>query len=203
MTRLPPHGSLRRRSVLRALGVAASRAVLPAAWVGGLLPSAPALAAEAEITTFEILRDEDGVFLNYAVDFELGKGPEDALLKAVPLFFVAETEIFRDRWYWRDRRIAHTVRVWKIVLQPLTSTYRVTTVGGLGQTYPSRAEAIAAISRSTRWKIAEPGQLEDGAHHYLEFNYRLDTSLLPRPMQIGISGQPDWALQVKRTQRIN
>ena len=203
MTPLPPHGPLRRRSVLRALGVAASRLALPGLWTAGLGAAASAVAAEAELAPFEVSREEDGVFLNYAVDFELGKGPEDALLKAVPLFFVAETEIFRDRWYWRDRRVAHTVRVWKIVLQPLTSTYRVTTVGGLGQNYPTRAEAIAAISRSTRWKIAEPGQLEDGAHHYLEFNYRLDTSLLPRPMQIGISGQPDWALQVKRTQRIN
>jgi hypothetical protein len=203
MTRLPPHGSLRRRSVLRALGVAASRAVLPAAAFGALLPGDSAHAAEPELTTFEVARDEDGVFLNYAVDFELGRAADDALLKAVPLFFVAEAEIYRDRWYWRDRRLAHTVRVWKIVLQPLTSTYRVTTVGGLSQNYPTRAEAIAAISRSTRWKIAEAGQLEDGAHHYLEFNYRLDTTLLPRPMQIGISGQPDWQLEVKRSQRIN
>jgi uncharacterized protein DUF4390 len=203
MTRLPPHGFLRRRSVLRALGVAASRALLPAVGLAGLLEATPAAAAEPEITTFEVIRDEDGVFLNYAVEFALGKAADDALLKAVPLFFVAEAEIFRDRWYWRDRRVAHTVRVWKIVLQPLTSTYRVTTIGGLGQNYPTRAEAIAAISRSARWKIAEPGQLEDGAHHYLEFDYRLDISLLPRPMQIGISGQPDWQLQVKRTQRIN
>lgn len=203
MTRLPPHGSLRRRSVLRALGVAASRAVLPAAWLGTLLQAGTARAAEPELTTFDVVRDEDGVFLNYAVDFELGKGADEALLKAVPLFFVAEAEIYRDRWYWRDRRVAHTVRVWKIVLQPLTSTYRVTTVGGLSQNYPTRAEAIAAISRSTRWKIAEAGQLEEGSRHYLEFNYRLDITLLPRPMQIGISGHPDWQLEVKRTQRIN
>ena len=203
MTRPPPHGSLRRRSVLRALGVAASRAVLPAAGLGAQLQAGPAIAAEPELTTFEVVRDEDGVFLNNAVDFELGKGAEEALLKAVPLFFVAEAEIYRDRWYWRDRRVAHTVRVWKIVLQPLTSTYRVTTVGGLSQNYPSRAEAVAAISRSTRWKIAEPGQLEDGSRHYLEFNYRLDITLLPRPMQIGIGGHPDWQLEVKRTQRIN
>jgi hypothetical protein len=203
MTRLPPHGSLRRRSVLRALGVAASRALLPGAWLAGLFGAGRAAAAEPELTTFEINRDEDGVFLNYAVDFELGRGADDALQKSVPLFFVAEAEIYRDRWYWRDRRVAHTVRVWKIVLQPLTSTYRVTTVGGLSQNYPTRGEAISAISRSSRWKIAEAGQLEEGAHHYLDFNYRLDITLLPRPMQIGISGQPDWQLAVKRTQRIN
>jgi len=202
MTPLPPHGSLRRRSVLRALGVAASRACLPVLGIGALAASGRARAADAELTAFDISRDEDGVFLNYAVNFELGKGVDEALVKSVPLFFVAEAEVFRDRWYWRDRRIAHTVRVWKIVFQPLTSTYRVTTVGGLSQNYPTRDEALFALSRSSRWKIADAGQLDDG-HHYVEFTYRLDITLLPRPMQIGISGQSDWQLVVKRTQRIN
>lgn len=198
----PPHGFLRRRSVLRGLGVAALRSVWPAAGVVALGSGSFVGAAEPELTTFEIGRDEDGVFIAYAVDFELGKSVEEALMKSVPLFFVAEAELFRDRWYWRDRRIAHTVRVWKIVLQPLTSTYRVTTAGGLSQTYPTRAEAIASISRSTHWKIAEPGQIEEGSRHYVQFNYRLDINLLPRPMQIGIGGQPDWQLAVKRFQRI-
>ena len=202
MTPLPPHGSLRRRSVLRALGVAASPLFLPGEGLGTLAASGGVRAAEAELTAFEISRDEDGVFLNYAVSFELGRGVDDALVKSVPLFFVAEAEVFRDRWYWRDRRVAHTVRVWKIVFQPLTSTYRVTTVGGLSQNYPTREEALIALSRSSRWKIADAGQLDDG-RHYVEFTYRLDITLLPRPMQIGISGQPDWQLAVKRTQRIN
>jgi hypothetical protein len=200
MTPLPPHGSLRRRSVLRALGVAASRPWLPGAWLAAGPGSVHA--ADAELIAFDVIRDEDGVFITYGVDFELAKSVDEALTKSVPLFFVAQVEIYRDRWYWRDRRVAEAVRVWKVVLQPLTSTYRVTTVGGLSQTYPTRAEALAAISRTTRWKLAEPGQVEDG-HHYLEFKFRLDTTLLPRPMQIGISGNPDWQLSLERTQRIN
>ena len=202
MIPLPPPGSLRRRSVLRALGLAASRLLLPGAWVGAAAGPRGALAADAELTHFDVIRDEDGVYLSFAVDFDLGKGPEDALARAVPLFFVAEVEVFRDRWYWRDRRVSHPTRVWKIVYQPLTSTYRVTTVGGLSQNYPTREEAIFALSRANHWKVAEASQLDDG-RHYLEFNYRLDVNLLPRPMQIGIGGQPDWQLSVKRTQRIN
>jgi hypothetical protein len=200
----PPPGSLRRRSLLRAFGAAALRS-LPVWGAGGALlgPARRARASAAELTSFDLSRDEDGVYISYAVDFELGRSVDDALIKSVPLFFVAVAEIFRDRWYWRDRRVAQAVRTWRIVYQPLTSTYRVTTIGGLSQSYPSRAEAIASISRASRWKVAEPGQLEEDGRHYVEFQYRLDTSQLPRPMQIGISGEPDWQLSVKRTLRIN
>jgi len=60
---------------------------------------------------------------------------------------------------------------------------------------------MISLSRAIRWKVAEANQLDDG-RHYVEFNYRLDVTLLPRPMQIGIAGQPDWQLQVRREQRI-
>ena len=163
---------------------------------------APVRATGPELSGFEVVPSEEGVLLSYVVNFELPRSVDDALNKAVPLFFVAEAEVFRSRWYWRDQRVAHAVRVWKIVYQPLTSTYRVT-FGGLSQNYASRDEAFAAISRGSRWKVAEAGQIDDSSHHYLEFNYRLDTSLLPRPMQIGIGGQADWSLSVQRSQKIN
>lgn len=198
----PPHGSPRRRSVLRALGAAALRAVFPAVGAGAAAVATRALGAEPELTQFEISRDDEGVYLAFAVSFDLGRSPEEALMKAVPLFFVAEAQTFRERWYWRNRRVAQTSRVWKIVFQPLTSTYRVTTEGGLSQNYATRAEALAVVSRSSRWKVAETGHIEEGSGHYLEFEYRLDVSLLPRPMQIGVGGQPDWQLSVRRSQRI-
>ena len=196
----PPHGSLRRRSVLRALGAAGLRLVLPAAWIAAL--PRRAAAAEADLTHFDVIRDEEGVFLTFTVNFELAKGPEEALARAVPLFFVAEAEVFRDRWYWRDRRVGDAVRVWRLAYQPLTSSYRVT-FGALSQNYSTRTEALAAISRASRWRIAEAGQVEPDSHHYMEFSFRLDTNLLPRPMQIGVGGQAEWQPSVRRTVRIN
>ena len=176
------------------------RGMLLLAAVLGMM--AASQAGESELTSFDVASNDEGVLLNYAVNIDLSRSVDDALSKAVPLYFVAEAEIFRNRWYWRDQRVARAVRVWKIVFQPLTSAYRVT-FGGLSQNYSSREEALTAISRSARWKIAEPGQLSAGNSHYLEFSYRLDTSLLPRPMQIGLGGQSEWALSVQRTQRIN
>ena len=102
-----------------------------------------------------------------------------------------------------DRLRMRSVPIPDSLFQPLTSTYRVTFDGGLSQNYASRGEAFDAISRTARWKIAEGPQIEEGSRHYAEFSFRLDTSQLPRPMQIGIGGQADWAMSVQRTQKIN
>ncbi len=194
------HPVSRRRAWQRSrqgVAVLLQAVLLLALW---LVPAARA--ADPQLASFEVVHNEEGVLLTYAVNGELSRSVDDALSKGVPLYFVAEAELFRDRWYWRDLRVANASRVWRVVYQPLTSTYRVT-FGGLSQNYNSREEAFAAISRTSRWKIAEPGQVPEGSRHYLEFNYRLDTSLLPRPMQIGIGGQADWNYAVQRVQRIN
>ncbi len=190
-----------RRSPVRAAlaGALLALLLLIVAGLGG--PAAHA--AEPELTNFDLVHNEEGLYLGYGVNLELSRSVDDALTKAVPLFFVAEAEVFRNRFYWRDQRVGYAVRRWRIVYQPLTSAYRVTFDGGLSQNYPTRAEAFAAISRASRWKIAEAGQLEEGSRHYVEFSFRLDTSQLPRPMQIGIGGQADWAMSVQRTQKIN
>ena len=196
-----PHTPARPRALRGGGGWAACRRAL--AWLAcASLLALTVRAADSELVAFEIMHNEEGVLLTYAVNLDLSRSVDDALTKAVPLYFVAEAEVFRDRWYWRDLRVANAVRTWRIVYQPLTTTYRVT-FAGRSQNYTSREEAFTAISRGARWKVAEPGQVEDGSRHYVEFSFRLDTSLLPRPMQIGIGGQADWALQVQRRQRFD
>ena len=44
------------------------------------------------------------------VRFELPAVVEDALLKGIALFFVVEADIYRDRWYWTDPRVASAAR---------------------------------------------------------------------------------------------
>jgi len=196
----PQHGDTRPGALRRGGWSALAAWVLLALW----LVAAPVVrAAETDLTSFELTHSEEGVFLSYTVDLELSRSVDDALSKAVPLFFVAEAELFRNRFYWRDQRIGYAIRRWRIVFQPLTSTYRVTFDGGISQNYASRSEAFAAISRNVRWKIAEGPQIDENSRQYVEFSFKLDTSQLPRPMQIGIGGQADWTISVQRTQKIN
>lgn len=166
------------------------------------LPPVPAWAGPVTLPAIELTRTDEGVLLSFNARFELPRPVEDALLKGLPLYFVAEADIYRGRWYWRDKRVAHASRTWRLTWLPLTRTYRMS-FGGLSQSYESLPEALAAVRGAARWKIAEPGQLDEGGHHYLEFSYKLDTSQWPRPMQIGLDGQPDWDLLVERSVRLD
>lgn len=167
-----------------------------------LATAAPAARAQsAELSSFEVGRD-DGLQLSFAVQFELPRGVEEALQKGVPLYFVAEAEVFRNRWYWRDKRVATAERTWRLAFQPLSRKYRVS-FGGLNQSFDSLADALVAVRRVAGWKVADAAALEAGASHYVEFSYRLDTSLLPRPLQIGLGGQADWNLQVEKIIRLD
>lgn len=166
-----------------------------------LLLAAPARAQGIDLTTFEVTRSDGALLLDFVAKPALSKAVEDAMQRGVPLYFVAQATLYRDRWYWRDRRINTAERTWRLAFQPLTRKYRVS-FGGLNQNYDSLADALVAVRRVSGWKIAEPGALEEGSRHYIEFSYRLDTSLMPRPLQIGLGGQADWALRIEKFHRI-
>lgn len=163
--------------------------------------SSGARAETITLDTFELARNDEGLVLSFSARFELSRAVEDALLKGVPLFFVAQADVFRDRWYWRDKQVNSVSRTWRLAYQPLTRKYRVT-FGGLSQHYDSLSEALAAVSRTINWKLADTSMLDDG-RLYVEFSYQLDTTQMPRPMQIGIGGQADWTLHIERVRRLN
>lgn len=179
------------------------RPILARAW--GLLlavllacAAAPARADGLELTSFDLQREEEGLLLDYTARIELPRAVEDALQKGVPLYFVAQATVFNPRWYWRDKRIARVTRNWRLTWQPLTRRYRIN-LGSVSQNYDSLADALGAIQRATRWKLADSAALEDGDRQYVEFSLRLDTSQLPRPLQIGFGGDADWELALERT----
>ena len=64
---------------------------------------------------------------------------------------------------------------------------------------------MAAMTRATAWRVADAATVEADARPYVEFAWELDTSQLPRPLQIGLTGVGgggDWNLGVDRTVRV-
>ena len=171
------------------------------------------LAPAADIVQFKIERVEDGIALSSQLQFELPPVVEDALLKGIPLFFVYEADTYRDRWYWTDPRVASAARTIRLAYQPLTRRWRVNIASGvigssgglrasLNQNYDTLAEALAGIQKLSRWKFADNADLALDNAYRVEFSFRLDLSQLPRPFQIGVAGQSDWAISSQLKERI-
>ncbi len=168
----------------------------------GLVGAGPALAQGVELARLDLQRQDGELTLDFEARLLLPRSVEDAMQRGVPVYFVAEATLYRNRWYWRDERVARVQRSWRVAYQPLTSTWRVG-FGGFNQNFGSLDEALAVVSRSTRWKVAELSQLDPESRHYLEFGYRLDNSQLPSPLQLGLGSQADWVLGVERTLRLD
>jgi len=197
---------------VRRFGGAAVRWLLGAC-LSVLLAWVPVPASATEITQLRVERGEDGVHLSALVRFDLPPVVEDALLKGIPMFFVAEADIYRDRWYWTDPRVASTARTIRLAYQPLTRRWRVNIASGLiasssglratlNQNYETLPEALSAIQRVARWKIADAGDVDLDASYKLDFSFRLDLSQLPRPFQIGVAGQRDWNISAQVKERL-
>ncbi len=159
-----------------------------------------------DIQTLAITRSADAITAEYQLRVTLSRAVEDAALRGVPLYFRAEIDVYKTRWYWRDDRVARAAREWRLSYQPLTSTWRVSQAG-LGQSYTTLAEALAAMTSASQWRIADASAAEADGRHYAEFSWRLDPSQLPRPLQIGLNNPVtglggDWALAVERSVKL-
>lgn len=165
-------------------------------WLG------PVQAQGVELASLDTKRQDGALTLDFAARVSLTKSVEDALQRGVPVYFVAQADLKRSRWYWRDERVARVTRSWRVAYQPLTGTWRVG-LGGLQQTFGTLAEAMNTASRSAGWRLADLNQIDPDSRYTVDFSYRLDTAQLPGPMQFGLVGQSDWALSVERVLRVD
>ena len=185
-------------------------------FVGVLLFCAGWAAWAAELAQLKVDRAEDGVYLSASVKFDVPPVVEDALMKGVALFFIAEADFYRTRWYWTDRRVSSATRTIRLAFQPLTRRWRINVHDGpasganigiglrssLSQNYDTLADALASIQRFSRWKIADNTDFDPELIYLFDFKFNLDLTQLPRPFQIGVAGQKEWGISVKYSESL-
>ena len=201
-----------------------SRSRRPALWAALLLvlvmlltglpaPAAAQSRPGAAVTQLRLEQADDGVYLSAAVQFELPPLVEEVLDKGIAIYFVAEAEIYQERWYWTDRQMAQVTRHMRLAYQPLTRRWRLNVspvpfVGApgfgisLNQNFDSLSDALEAVKRIGRLRLGDAAEIGDESVHQVVFRFRLDTSQLPRPFQIGVVGQADWNITAERTARL-
>ncbi|OIQ68498.1 hypothetical protein GALL_499080 [mine drainage metagenome] len=180
---------------------------------GGWARAASGQSAEpdgAQVPVLTLDRADGALWLSARFNFDLPAVVEDALLKGIPIYFVAEADLLRERWYWTNRKITSVQRRMRLSYHPLTRRWRLgvgtldpseTAQGiALNQNFDTLSDVMAAVRRVSRWKIADLADVDSSGKYVVEFRFSLDTSQLPRPLQICTLGQSDWVIDVKASQ---
>ena len=193
------------------------RALLLCSWLLGtaVLPAAAQTPANTavEVTELRLERSDGALLLQSSLRLDLSSTVEDALQKGMPIYFVTEVELMRDRWYWYDKKVGHATRHYRLAYQPLTRKWRLNVsrdpIGAVGlasslsQTFETLPEALSAIRRTVNWKLADLSDLDIDNKLTLSFKFRLDVSQLPRPFQMMAGSQAEWNLSAQKMMRLS
>ncbi len=160
-----------------------------------------ALAAEIEVAEPRLAATEDGYALSADFAFEFNQRLEEAVSKGVVLYFVAEFELTRPRWYWFDEKVVSRSQTYRLSYHALTRQYRLST-GALHQSFDTLSEALRMLSRLRQWVVVEKPagdkagglQPKAGEIYQAALRLRLDVTQLPKPFQIAALGSKDWNL---------
>jgi hypothetical protein len=168
------------------------------ALVGGVLAlcASTALSQGALVKRAELIPTESGYALEAHYDLSLSESLLEALVRGLTLNFVTEFELVYPRWWtfnlWNrvisDFRTRH-----RLAYNPLTRQYRLS-FGSLHRSFDTLDEALAALGEVRYAPAVRFQEVDPRAVYLAALRLRLDTSQLPKPLQMNALGSRDWSL---------
>ena len=142
-----------------------------------------ARADEIDVVDARLAASEEGLLLSADFAFDFNSRLSEMVANGVPLYFVVEFELTRPRWYWWDENTATRLTQWRLSYHALSRQYRLST-GPLYQNFATPEEALDVMRRLRNWQVLERSVSLRGSSYGVAVRMRLDTSQLPRPLQV-------------------
>jgi len=142
---------------------------------------------------------DEGYVLSAQFQVELGSHLEEAVSRGVPLYFLMEFDLTRNRWYWSNEHIAGRTINYRLAYNALTRQYRLSN-GGLHQNFATLGEALRVMARVASLPVADKGALKLGETYQAALRLSLDRQQLPKPFQVDAIANRDWQVEAT-TQR--
>jgi hypothetical protein len=154
-----------------------------------------ARASDIVAESARLVAEEDGYSL--AADFRvnLGQRLREAVNKGVVLYFTADFELTRSRWYWFDQTVARRSRTFQLSYHALTRQYRLSS-GALHQGFHSLENALQVLSRLRHWPVVDKDEMDEidaGVDYVAGARLRLDPSQMPKTFQVSALSNRDWS----------
>lgn len=158
-----------------------------------LLAAQAASATEISIRNLQLVANDDGYSVAADANINFNTRLEEAVNKGVVLYFAADFELTRPRWYWLDEQIVHRSKTFQLSYHALTRQYRLST-GALHQSYGTLDEALRVLSHLRNWQVLEKGEVRTGQSYVAGLRLRLDLTQMPKTFQVSALANRDWNL---------
>ena len=135
---------------------------------------------------------DDGEYVASA-DFNINfnRRLEEAVNKGVVLYFAAEFELTKSRWYWFDQQVVRRSRLFQLSYHALTRQYRLSS-GALHQSFATLDDALRVLSRVRHWQVIEKGEVDTDSSYQAGVRMRLDPSQMPKTFQVNALSNRVW-----------
>lgn len=163
---------------------------------GLLLLAVAAPAGSIEPSQAALHPTDEGWSLSAEFNVDLGARIEEAIGRGVPVHFILEFDLKRARWYWSDEHVAGRKLEYKLAYNALVRQYRLS-AGGLHQNFSSLEEVMRVISRVGSLRVIERGEVIPGETYNAALRLMLDSSQLPKPLQVDALANRDWKIDSK------
>ena len=117
---------------------------------------------------------------------------EEAVNKGVVLYFAAEFELSKSRWYWFDEQVVRRHKTVQLAYLALPRQYRVS-FGNQYQTYPTLGDAMRGMARLAAWPVVEKAAVKPEIAYLAGLQMRLDLSQMPKTFQVSALSNRAWS----------
>ena len=148
-----------------------------------------------QIKSAELKQVDDMYYLYGQMNVTLGSTLEEAVKKGVSLYFITEFEFRRPRWYWLSEDLAHISRTTRLSYNALLRQYFVSGVNVHARSVDKLEDALQILGEINAWPVVSREQLSKRETYQATLSMRLDTSQLPKPLQINAIATGRWELE--------
>ena len=159
-------------------------------------PIAGTMAADGiQIHSAELRQVDDEYRLYAQIDVTLTSLLADAVNRGVSLYFITDFEFLQPRWYWFPEELAHVSRVTRLSYNTLLRQYVVSGVDVRTRNVDRLSDALTILGRIDGWPVIPRDRLSKTQNYRAVLTMRLDTSQLPKPLQINAIATGRWDLE--------
>lgn len=158
------------------------------------------LASDFTIHSISSELDDDVYLLSARLDIDLGKEMRDALKNGVPLVFVLDLHVNKQKYRWYRKSVAKLEQRYELRYHALSQLYILTNLNtGIQTSFRSLSRSLDSLGKIESLPILDASVIAEHDNVTALLRLRLDVSELPLPLKVRAYTNDDWQTRSRWT----